>query len=306
VRQFARSVFERIKSGLKKTKEGLSDRILGLLSGNRGLQEKLDSIEEALIESDIGVDLSLKALEWLKKECGSAASMSEQEVLDRLARFFRSHFLDAPRSIPDQGVLAVVLFTGINGTGKTTTLAKIARSLQNSGKKVMLAACDTFRAAAIEQLGLWGEKLGVSVVRGSYGADPASVAFDAIDSAAARGMDYLLIDTAGRLHSRKELMEELKKILRVCEKKTPASRIEKLFILDGTAGQNGFHQAQAFSEAIGLDGIVVTKLDGTAKGGIVVAIEDQLRIPVKFIGVGEAMEDLVPFDPDAFVEALFK
>ena len=170
----------------------------------------------------------------------------------------------------------------------------------------MLAACDTFRAAAIEQISLWGERLEVNVIKNAYGSDAASVAFDAIDSALAKNMDYLLIDTAGRLHNRKELMEELKKIIRICENKIPRENMEKLFVLDGTAGQNGFLQARAFSEAIGIDGIIVTKLDGTARGGIVIAIEDQLKIPIKFIGVGEEMQDLLPFDPDVFVKAILE
>ncbi|MBN1522346.1 MAG: signal recognition particle-docking protein FtsY [Candidatus Aureabacteria bacterium] len=303
---FTRSLYDKVKSGLRKTRESLTGRFLRILPPGSGIHEKLEDIEEILIESDLGIELSQKALGFLENSCRGGKGSAQGELMKSLQNFLLSHCLKTSRSIRENPSLSVVVFMGINGTGKTTTLAKTARILLDNGKKVILAACDTFRAAAIEQISLWGEKLGVNVIKSSYGADAASVAFDAIDSAKAKAVDYLLIDTAGRLHSRKELMEELKKILRVCSNKIPPDHIEKFFILDGTAGQNGLTQAKAFYEAVGIDSIVVTKLDGTAKGGVVIAIENQLNVPVKFIGVGEGMDDLIPFDAEVFVEAMLK
>ena len=281
-------------------------RISKILPSNEDIQQKLEDIEQVLIESDLGVDLAMSALEDMERTIRTRKNISHIDILQELEQFLRKHFLANSRSIKEKDSLIVIVFSGINGTGKTTSLAKIASHLLQKNKKVMLAACDTFRAAAIEQISLWGERLEVNVIKNAYGSDAASVAFDAIDSALAKNMDYLLIDTAGRLHNRKELMEELKKIIRICENKIPRENMEKLFVLDGTAGQNGFLQARAFSEAIGIDGIIVTKLDGTARGGIVIAIEDQLKIPIKFIGVGEEMQDLLPFDPDVFVKAILE
>ena len=302
----AKNLLERIRSGLQKTRENMAVRISRILPSNEDIQQKLEDIEQVLIESDLGVDLAMSALEDMERTIRTRKNISHIDILQELEQFLRKHFLANSRSIKEKDSLVVIIFSGINGTGKTTSLAKIASHLLQKKKKVILAACDTFRAAAIEQISLWGERLEVNVIKNAYGSDAASVAFDAIDSARAKNMDYLLIDTAGRLHNRKELMEELKKIIRICEKKIPRENMEKLFVLDGTAGQNGFLQARAFSEAIGIDGIIVTKLDGTARGGIVIAIEDQLKIPIKFIGVGEEMQDLLPFDPDVFVKAILE
>ncbi|MCK5706312.1 MAG: signal recognition particle-docking protein FtsY [Candidatus Aureabacteria bacterium] len=303
---FTKNIYERIKKGLKKTHDKITKNIGKILPTSTDWEENLEQIEEALIESDLGVDLSMNVLEKLRSQLNLLKEINNDDVFNKMGNILKKHLLNSSRELKEKDSLVVVIFIGINGTGKTTTLAKTALNLLNSNKKVMLAACDTFRAAAIEQISLWGEKLNVNVIKGNYGSDAASIAFDAIDSAKAKNMDYLLIDTAGRLHNSKELMEELKKIIRICNNKIPVDNLEKLFILDGTTGQNGFHQAKAFSESVGINGIVVTKLDGTAKGGIVIAIEDQLQIPVKYIGVGEEMEDLIPFNPDYFIDAMLK
>ena len=303
---FTKNIYEKIKKGLKKTHDKITKNIGKILPTSTDWEENLEQIEEALIESDLGVDLSMNVLEKLRSQLNLLKEINNDDVFNKMGNILKKHLLNSSRELKEKDSLVVVIFIGINGTGKTTTLAKTALNLLNSNKKVMLAACDTFRAAAIEQISLWGEKLNVNVIKGNYGSDAASIAFDAIDSAKAKNMDYLLIDTAGRLHNSKELMEELKKIIRICNNKIPVDNLEKLFILDGTTGQNGFHQAKAFSESVGINGIVVTKLDGTAKGGIVIAIEDQLQIPVKYIGVGEEMEDLIPFNPDYFIDAMLK
>ena len=298
-------LYEKIKKGLQKTRNNITGRIFSIFSRGANIEENVDDIEEILIESDIGIELSMKAIEYLKGKCLTMKTPDlNSAITSCLKDFLLKHLLDVQRELKEIHPLTVIVFFGINGTGKTTSIAKIAKLLQSKKKQVMLAACDTFRPAAIEQIALWGEKLGISIVKSIYGADAASVAFDAISSAQAKSVDYLLIDTAGRLHSKKELMEELKKIIRVCQNKVSSEQIEKIFILDGTTGQNGLIQARAFHEAVGLDSIIVTKLDGTAKGGIVISIENELKVPVKFIGIGEGMDDLIPFNKDIFVDAI--
>ncbi len=299
------SIFQRIKNGLKKTRNNISGKIKQILPANIDVEEKLENLEETLIEADIGVEISMAVIDYLRKNKNLLKKENEEELFKELKNFLIKYFSTLPRKLKEEKPLTVLMFTGINGTGKTTSMAKIANYLKKQNKKVMFAACDTFRAAAIEQILLWGEKLNVPVIKGEYGADAASIAYDAIDSSLSKSFDYLLVDTAGRLHSRIELMEELKKIIRVTAKKIPIQNMEKIFVLDGTTGQNGLVQAEKFNDTIGIDSVIVTKLDGTAKGGILLSIENKLKTPVKFIGVGEEMEDLILFNPEDFIDAIF-
>ena len=259
-----------------------------------------------LISTDIGVDTATRIVEQTKE----AAKQSGEVDVFAIARAEIERELTSP-SVGACGLSkapqppTVILLAGVNGTGKTTSTAKLAHWLKEQGNTVLLAACDTFRAAAIEQLKIWGERVGCEVVAGQYGADSAAIAYDALEAAINRHVDYLLIDTAGRLHTKKNLMEEMKKMHRSLQKKLPAAPHEVLLVLDATTGSNALNQAREFNQALGVTGLIVTKLDGTAKGGIVVAIARELKIPVKFIGLGEQVDDLQPFDPKQFAEALF-
>ena len=295
--------FNRIRSGLNKTSSIIRTGITGLFQGGgkRLDEEELEHLEQILIESDLGVELTVEIMDSLRERKQWA---SAEAVRDFLRNRLANEFLTIDRNLKSESRPRVILFAGINGSGKTTSIAKITHALHNQGQKVILAAADTFRAAAIDQLGIWADKLGAPLVRHQMGSDPAAVAHDACESAKARNIDTVLIDTAGRLHNQNFLMEELKKIVRVVNAKAGEAALECLLVLDGNAGQNSFVQAKNFQSEIGVDGIVITKLDGTAKGGIVVSVEKELGIPVKFIGVGEQMGDLVPFVPEAFVEAL--
>lgn len=301
-------------SGLKKLKESLSktrDSILGrigqIVSGRKLDDELIGEIEESLIKADIGVAATDKIIEKLRQAVVEA-KVSDSNSVFRILKNEIREILDSGRklSLDDTKKPSVWLVTGVNGTGKTTTVGKLAHYLKNNGKNVMIAACDTFRAAAVEQLEIWAQRSGVLFVKAQSGADPASVAFDAASSAKMKGVDYLLIDTAGRLHTKMNLMEELKKIRRVTEKVVSTGQISSKLIIDGTTGQNALSQVKIFTEAVGCDGLIVTKLDGTARGGIIVAIAQELSIPVDFIGIGESIEDLQPFDAESFVEALFE
>lgn len=301
------SGLKKLKESLAKTRDTLLGKIEQVISGRKVDDVLIDEIEEILIKADIGIAAAEKIIEKLKIQAEAQKltddkaifSLLKSEIADILVRHGKP-ILSANNDKPQ-----VWLITGVNGTGKTTTIGKLAHYFKNDGHKVMIAACDTFRAAAVEQLAIWAERSDVAFIRAQSGADPAAIAFDAVSAAKVRHIDYLLIDTAGRLHTKANLMEELKKIRRVIEKIVPSSQIKAKLIIDGTTGQNAVSQVKVFSDAVGCDGIILTKLDGTARGGIVVAIAEELDVPVNFIGLGESIEDLQPFDAHDFVEALF-
>jgi fused signal recognition particle receptor len=288
--------------GLAKTRGGFMTRLRGFLgAGPDG--PSWDEVEETLIGGDVGAALAMDVVDRARRRRHPEGS--EAAVRDELAALLLPRDPDWAPAPAVGGGPAVILVVGVNGTGKTTTIGKLATRYQAQGHSVLLAAADTFRAAAIDQLRIWADRADTPVVAHAPGADPGAVVYDAIDAAVARGMDMVIADTAGRLHTKSNLMEELTKIRRIVDKRLPGAAPETLFVLDATTGQNGLAQAQAFHEAVGLTGIVLTKLDSTAKGGIVFAIESALDVPVRFIGVGEQAGDLLPFDPDAFVAALF-
>jgi len=292
---------ERLDAGLARSRGGFMTRLRDAF-GEEG-DTAWDDVEETLIAGDVGAALAMDVVE--KARATAQADGREAAVREQLAALLVARDLDwEPRSAAD-GQPAVILVVGVNGTGKTTTIGKLATRYAGEGRSVILAAADTFRAAAIDQLRIWAERAAVPVVAHAPGADPGAVVYDALDAAVARDADLVIADTAGRLHTKSNLMDELSKIRRIVDKRLPGAQPETLFVLDATTGQNGLAQAKAFHEAVGLTGIVLTKLDSTAKGGIVFAIEDALDVPVRFVGVGEQVGDLVPFDPDAFVAALF-
>jgi fused signal recognition particle receptor len=295
----------RLRDRLGKTRAVLS-RSLGALAGRRTIDDEAwDSIEEALLVADVGVATTSRLLDELRARAAAARVDDPEELVTLLREEIVEDLSGVDRSLHHASDGTTVwLFVGVNGTGKTTTIAKLAQREIDEGHPALMAAADTFRAAAADQLTLWAERVGADVVRGQEGADPGSVVFDAVDAAAGRGAGVVLVDTAGRMHTRVNLMEELKKIRRIAER-TPGAPQEVLLVIDATTGQNGLAQAREFAEAVGVTGVVLTKLDGTAKGGVVLAIEVDLGIPVKLIGVGEASEDLVPFEPAEFVGALF-
>lgn len=297
-------VLRSLSDGLAKTRKNLADKIGKLVLGEKIDEAFLDELEEALISSDVGVETSSLVLKDLKERFNRNELTSQQQVKDRLKQILIEILSARPSTFSLNVAPAVVLVVGVNGTGKTTTIGKLAFRLQTDGKKVMLAAGDTFRAAASEQLSIWGERAGIPVIKHKEGADPGAVVFDAVTAAKARAVDVLIVDTAGRLHTKSNLMEELKKVNRILSRELPGSPHETLLVLDGNTGQNALVQAKMFNEAVGITGIVLTKLDGTSKGGIVFAINKELGIPVKFVGIGEAIEDLKSFDPEEFVNAL--
>ncbi len=268
--------------------------------------DTLDAIEEALVESDMGVDTTLKVIDNLEERVDRDKYMSQDELRGMLREEISKLIPDTPAGPELSGHPHVILVVGVNGVGKTTTIGKLAYYWRSRGKKVLLGAADTFRAAAVDQLDIWAERAGVEIVKQQMGSDPAAVAYDTVKSAVARGSDVVLIDTAGRLHNRVDLMNELTKIRNSVRKVTPEAPQEVLLVLDASTGQNAFAQAGEFARATDITGLVVTKLDGTAKGGVVVGVSDKFGIPVRFIGVGEKMEDIRPFDKQSFVEALFK
>jgi fused signal recognition particle receptor len=292
-----------LDQGLARTRGGFMSRLRGFLGGEAGDGPSWDDVEETLIAGDVGASLAMEVVDRARQRRDPGGP--EAAVREELAALLvpRGPGWEPRSSIP--GVPAIVLIVGVNGTGKTTTIGKLAARYAGDGRHVLLAAADTFRAAAIDQLIIWAERAGVPVVSHAPGADPGAVVYDALDAAVARGIDLVIADTAGRLHTKANLMDELSKIRRIVDKRLPGAVPETLFVLDATTGQNGLHQAKAFHEAVGLTGIVLTKLDSTAKGGIVFAIEHDLGVPVRFVGVGEKASDLLPFDPDAFVAALF-
>jgi len=295
------------QQGLEKTRSGILGRISRVFKGKEQISDSLiEDIEEILIESDVGVETTQYIIESLKQLIPEQSGRIEDKVRILLKKEILEIIRGTQNSAtPEQLVKPyVILVVGVNGTGKTTTIGKMAHIFRRENKKVLLAGADTFRAAAGEQLEAWGKRIGVDVVKQSIGADPASVAYDALDAALARGVDILIVDTAGRLHTKINLMEELKKIKRVLSKRLELAPHEVLLVLDATTGQNGLSQAKIFTQDIGVTGIVLTKLDGTARGGIIVSIIQTLGIPVKWVGMGEKLDDLVPFDPEAFVEGM--
>ena len=292
-----------LEHGLERTRGNFMSRLRTFLGTETGEGPSWDEVEETLIAGDVGAALAIDLVERARKrhDAGGAEAAIRAELAALLVP--RDHAW-SPRSAITGGP-AVVLVVGVNGTGKTTTIGKLASRYAGEGRSVILAAADTFRAAAIDQLRIWADRAKVPMIAHAPGADPGAVVYDALDAAVARGADLVIADTAGRLHTRSNLMDELAKIRRIVDKRLPGAEPETIFVLDATTGQNGLAQAKAFHEAVGLTGIVLTKLDSTAKGGIVFAIEDALGVPVRFVGVGEAVGDLIPFDPDAFVAALF-
>jgi fused signal recognition particle receptor len=302
---FFKKAFEKLTKGLAKTRDKLLGGLKSMLMGRTLDQELLLEIEEKLIQADIGVTAATRITAELQKAYEEKRIAKGEDVLDFLKTELKSYWPPADRGVRFAASgPTVILVAGINGAGKTTSIAKLAYQFKKEGKKVCLAAADTFRAAAVEQLTIWADRIGVDIIKGG-GNDPAAVVFDACDAALARNVDILLVDTAGRLHTQDHLMRELTKIRNVVSRKIPGAPHEVLLVLDATTGQNAINQAHAFTAAIDVTGIFLAKLDGTAKGGIVVAIRNEVNLPVKFVGLGETFEDVEPFDPEQFVEAMF-
>lgn len=297
--------FSKIKEGLKKTRDAVIGQIDNMLCSATVIDEDLfDELEEMLVMGDVGVETSQKIRQKLVervKEEGVSVPYQITGLLEEIV----SEMLSGDNELNLETQPSIILVIGVNGVGKTTTIGKLAKILSNQGKKVLLAAADTFRAAAIEQLDIWAERSGCEIIKQSEGSDPAAVIFDAISAAKARNADVIICDTAGRLHNKKYLMDELAKINRVIDRELPNASKEKLLVLDATTGQNAVNQAEQFRDATGITGIVLTKLEGTAKGGVVLAVRDGLNIPVKYIGVGEQIDDLQPFNAEEFTKALF-
>ena len=297
--------FDKIKAGLTKTRDALSATLGSVFSGFSEIDDDFyDELEESLILADLGMDTVMKAVDQLRKAVREQHLKTPEEAKEVLKQILVQMLDVGDTSLNLATAPSVILVIGVNGVGKTTTIGKIATQLVKDGKKVLLVAGDTFRAAAADQLEIWAGRAGASIVRQHEGADPASVVFDGIQSAKAKGSDVIIIDTAGRLHNKTNLMNELNKISRIVARELPEASKEVLLVLDGTTGQNGLIQAKQFKEIAGVTAVALTKLDGTAKGGIVIAVADALQIPVKFVGVGEKAEDLMPFEAKAFVDAL--
>ena len=294
--------FEKIKAGLTRTKENIGHSFDSLFAGELD-DDFYDELEEAMILSDMGAETAMDTVEELRGRVKAGKIKTADEAREALRELLCEQLQVGETTLKLDSSPSVALFIGVNGVGKTTTIGKLASQFKGEGKRVLMAAADTFRAAAADQLEIWSERSGVEIVRQHEGADPAAVVFDAMTAAKARKADVVLVDTAGRLHNKQNLRNELNKISRVIDRELPGCDRETLLVLDATTGQNGLIQAKQFKEAAGITGIVLTKLDGSAKGGIVVAIAKELQIPVKFVGVGEGIEDLMPFEPRAFVEA---
>jgi fused signal recognition particle receptor len=303
------SFFQRLKRGLSKNRDTWVQKIGTVFQSQRWDEEALDAMEESLLAADLGVKATQKLMEVLRKQAPAGGEDPTQEMPARLQAAL-IQMLKASADTPRPPAFLVrpwiMVFLGVNGVGKTTTIGKLAAQYRADGKKVLLVAADTFRAAAIEQLDAWARRAGVDVVKHRAGADPSAVVFDGLQAARSRGMDALLIDTAGRLHTKVHLIEELKKIRRIISRDQPDAPHETLLVLDATTGQNGLQQARVFKEATEITGIVLTKLDGTAKGGVIVGIQEELGVPVQYVGVGEEIDDLQPFNPEQFVQALFE
>jgi fused signal recognition particle receptor len=301
------NLLDRLKAGIAKTRSGLVDRIEDVLAGKKEIDaDLLEELEYTLITADLGVRTVEDILDRIRLNVDRRSMADAVEI----RRLIREQLLENLRAseTPLHVVKtppAVVMLVGINGAGKTTTIGKLAHRFLGEGRKVLLCAADTFRAAAIEQLEVWAQRAGVDMIRQKTGADPSAVVFDALQAAKARGVDYVIIDTAGRLHTKENLMAELEKMRRTCQRVVPGAPHEVWLVIDATTGQNGLEQARKFTESAGVTGIILTKLDGTAKGGVVVAIARELNLPIRFIGVGEKIDDLLPFEPERFVESLF-
>jgi fused signal recognition particle receptor len=299
------SLANRVREGLRRTRELMDDGLDALLAVGRPIDDALlDELEETLISADLGAAAAGEFVTRVRDEAKRGRVVSSQDVRALLQRFLEETLAGAAAPLSLEARPTVILMLGVNGAGKTTTVGKLAALLGGSGKTVMLAAADTFRAAAIEQLEVWGRRAQAQVIGQAAGADPAAVVFDAVKAAHARGVDVLLVDTAGRLHTKSNLMDELVKLKKVVARQLPGAPHECLMVLDAPTGQNGLQQAKMFHDAVGLSGLVLTKLDGTAKGGIIVRIYQELGLPIKLVGVGEQIEDLQPFDPKTFVDAL--
>ncbi len=304
--KFFKKTIEAVRRGLSRTANAFGGGLRSLLTGRKLDDELIDEIEARLIGADVGVRTTTEIVEELRDSVRRGELDRGEDAIDFLKnRLKRRWDGESPGIAVAESAPTVVLVVGVNGVGKTTSVAKIAQSLRQEGRSVVLAAADTFRAGAVEQLAIWADRLGVDLVRGAAGADPAAVVFDAADAAVSRKVDVLLVDTAGRLHVDAGLMRQLVKIREVLERKIPGAPHEVLLVLDATSGQNALAQAKSFGEAVGVTGLFLAKLDGTARGGIVVAIRDSLNVPVKLIGVGERPEDVQPFDPDAFIDEMF-
>jgi len=302
---FFSGIADRFRQGLERSRQAMSQSLDGLLALGRQVDESmLDELEELLLAADLGAETSQEFVSRVRAEAKRTGSLSAADLRAHLRQFLEETLAGAAAPLELEARPSVVLMLGVNGSGKTTSTGKLALALKRSGKSVLLAAADTFRAAAVEQLEEWGRRSDTEVVRQGTGADPAAVVFDAVKSATARRMDVLLVDTAGRLHTKSNLMDELAKLKRVISRQLPGAPHESLMVIEAPTGQNGLQQARLFHEAIGLTGLVLTKLDGTAKGGIVVRIWKELGVPIKLIGVGEGIEDLQPFDPKTFAAGL--
>lgn len=304
---------EKLDEGLEKSKQSFFDKLSRSVAGKSKVDDEvLDNLEEVLITSDVGVDTTLKIIKRIEERVARDKYVSTSELntilREEIAGLLAENNTDNTTGfeIPKQDHPFVIMVVGVNGVGKTTTIGKLANQFKKEGKKVILGAADTFRAAAVDQLAIWADRVGVPIVKQAMGSDPASVAFDTLQSAKAQNADVVLIDTAGRLHNKVNLMNELSKIKRVMQKVYPDAPQEVLLVLDGSTGQNAFEQAKQFTQATEVTALAVTKLDGTAKGGVVIGISDQFQIPVKYIGVGEGINDLQPFDKNEFVDSFFK
>jgi len=309
---FGKKEKESLDQGLQKTKENFFSKITKAIAGKSTVDDEvLDNVEEALVGADVGIDTTVKIIERIEARVAKDKYLNTTELNRLLQEEIESILVDAPSSnsydfhseLPSKPF--IILVVGVNGVGKTTTIGKLAYNFKKAGKSVLLGAADTFRAAAVEQLTIWSERAGVPIVKQPMGSDPAAVAFDTVQSAVSKQADVVLIDTAGRLHNKAHLMDELSKIKRVIQKTIPEAPHEVLLVLDGSTGQNALEQAKHFTAATDVTALAITKLDGTAKGGVVLAIANQFKIPVKFIGVGEKMEDLLVFDKHEFVDSLF-
>ena len=299
-------LFDRLKSGLGKTRGGFTSRIGSLLTGRKIDEDLFDELEEALIEADLGISTAMKLMDTLRDRVEAEKIKDSDKLKDILIEEIETILAEGQKPlILEKGTLKVVLVTGVNGVGKTTTIGKMAAKYKNEGYKVILCAGDTFRAAAAEQLSMWAQRTGVDIVKHGEGADPGAVVFDGIQAAKSRKADVLLIDTAGRLQNKNNLMAELSKINKIIDRELPGSPKESLIVLDASTGQNAISQAHSFGEIADLTGIILTKIDGTAKGGIIVGIIDEMHLPVYFVGVGEQVEDLQDFDAASFASALF-
>lgn len=309
---FGKKEKESLDQGLQKTKEGFLSKITKAIAGKSTVDEEvLDNLEEALVGADVGIETTVQIINRIEKRVSKDKYLGTDQLNTLLQEEIEGILVDAPESnsytfasdLPTKPY--VILVVGVNGVGKTTTIGKLAYNFKKAGKSVLLGAADTFRAAAVDQLTIWSERVGVPIVKQGMGADPASVAFDTVQSGVAKNADVVIIDTAGRLHNKAHLMDELGKIKRVIQKHIPAAPHEVLLVLDGSTGQNALEQAKHFTATTDVSALAITKLDGTAKGGVVLAIANQFKIPVKFIGVGEKMEDLLVFDKHEFVDSLF-